>query len=246
VEYWLVAPPLRRHRTMSNEIKISPASLSAIEAFHDLPSSDFEAISQLLKAKNYQANQHMITLGENTRDVFFIISGTVRITTFTASGKEVSFRDMHAGQMFGELSAIDGQKRSTNVVALTESVVAGVHADVFFNLLSDYPQVNKFVLRQLTGLIRKLGDRIVEFSALSVKSRIHAELLRLARNNKLNDNAAEIIPAPTHQDIANRISTHREAVSREVSELNKKGIIKRNEGKLHIKDISKLEELLEK
>jgi len=231
---------------MSNVIKISPASLSAIEAFHDLPSGDFDAISQLLKAKNYQANQHIITLGENTRDVFFIISGTVRITTFTSSGKEVSFRDMQAGQMFGELSAIDGQKRSTNVVALTDSVVASVHADIFFNLLSDYPQVNKFVLRQLTGLIRKLGDRIVEFSALSVKSRIHAELLRLARNNKLNDNTAEIIPAPTHQDIANRISTHREAVSREVSELNKKGIIKRNEGKLYIKDISKLEELLEK
>lgn len=230
---------------MSNVSKISPASLSAIEAFHDLPSTDFDAISQLLKAQNYQSNQHIITLGEHTREVFFIISGTVRITTFTSSGKEVSFRDMQAGQMFGELSAIDGQERSTNVVALTDSVVASVHADVFFKLLSDYPQVNKFVLQQLTGLIRKLGDRIVEFSALSVKSRIHAELLRLANKNKLNDNTAEIVPAPTHQDIANRISTHREAVSREVSELNKKGIIKRNEGKLHIENISKLKELLE-
>ena len=230
---------------MNDVIKISPASLSAIEAFSGLPSSDFDVISQRLKANNYKSNQHIITLGDHSREVFFIISGTVRITIYTSGGKEVSFRDMQAGQMFGELSAIDGRARSTNVVALTDAVVASIHADTFFKLLADYPQVNKFVLQQLTGLIRKLGDRIVEFSALSVKSRIHAELLRLANNNKRNDNTAEIIPAPTHQDIANRISTHREAVSREVSELNKKGIIKRNEGKLHIKDISKLEAPLE-
>ena len=104
--------------------------------------------------------------------------------------------------------------------------------------------MNKFVLRQLTGLIRKLGDRVVEFSALSVKSRIHAEILRLAKNNLITENTAEITPSPTHQDIASRISTHREAVSREISELTKNAILKRSEGKLIVQDISKLEALL--
>ena len=229
---------------MNEAVKLTPDIISGIDVFRNLPSADYESLSHILKAHSYQANQRIINLGEHSQDVYFVIKGTVRITTFTSSGKEVTFQDMKAGQMFGELSAIDGEARSTNAVALTESQLAVVTAELFFKILSDYPKVNELILRQLTGLIRKLGDRIVEFSALSVKSRIHAEILRLAKNNMIDDNSAEITPSPTHLDIANRISTHREAVSRELSDLAKNGILKRNEGKLIVYDITQLESLL--
>lgn len=230
---------------MIEAIKITPDSLSTIEVFRDLTSTDYESLSHILKAQSFKPNHRIINLGEHTQDVFFVIKGKVRITTYTSTGKEVTFQDMKAGQMFGELSAIDGETRSTNVVALTDSILAVAPPESFFKILRDYPKVNERILRQLTGLIRKLGDRIVEFSALSVKSRIHAEIIRLARNNMLDGNTAEIIPSPTHLDIANRISTHREAVSREISDLTKNGILKRTDGKLIVLDVSKLESLLD-
>ena len=230
---------------MIEVIKITPDSLSNIEVFRDLTSTDYETLSHILKAQSFKPNQRIINLGEHTQDVFFVIEGKVRITTYTSTGKEVTFQDMKAGQMFGELSAIDGETRSTNVVALADSILAVAPPESFFKILRDYPKVNERILRQLTGLIRKLGDRIVEFSALSVKSRIHAEIIRLARNNMLDENTAEIIPSPTHLDISNRISTHREAVSREISDLTKSGILKRTDGKLIVLDVSKLESLLD-
>ena len=230
---------------MIEAINITPDSLSTIEVFRDLTSTDYETLSHILKAQSFKPNQRIINLGEHTQDVFFVIKGKVRITTYTSTGKEVTFQDMKAGQMFGELSAIDGETRSTNVVALADSILAVAPPESFFKILRDYPKVNERILRQLTGLIRKLGDRIVEFSALSVKSRIHAEIIRLARNNMLDDNTAEIIPSPTHLDISNRISTHREAVSREISDLTKSGILKRTDGKLIVLDVSKLESLLD-
>jgi len=230
---------------MTEAVKLSPATLSAIDVFSNLSLSDYESLSRIVKTHIYQTDEQLITLGDQTRDVFFIISGKVRITTFTAKGKEVTFQDMPAGKMFGELSAIDGQERSTNVVALSESTIASVSPSAFFQILQDYPKVNERLLQQLSGLIRKLSDRIIEFSALSVKDRVHAEILRLAKNNLLGNNTAEITPAPTHLDIANRISTHREAVSREISELNKSGILKKATGKLIVQDVAKLEEMLE-
>ena len=230
---------------MIEVIKITPDSLSNIEVFRDLTSTDYETLSHILKAQSFKPNQRIINLGEHTQDVFFVIEGKVRITTYTSTGKEVTFQDMKAGQMFGELSAIDGETRSTNVVALADSILAVAPPESFFKILRDYPKVNERILRQLTGLIRKLGDRIVEFSALSVKSRIHAEIIRLARNNMLDENTAEIVPSPTHLDIANRISTHREAVSREINDLTKSGILKRTDGKLIVLDVSKLESLLD-
>ena len=224
--------------------KITAEILSTIDVFQDLTTKDYESLAQILKAQTYQPNQRIINLGEHTQDVFFVLKGTVRITTFTSSGKEVTFQDMKPGQMFGELSAIDGEPRSTNAVALKETLLAVASADAFFRILHECPKVNESILKQLSGLIRKLGDRIVEFSALSVKSRIHAEILRLAKSNMISINEAEILPSPTHLDIANRISTHREAVSREISDLTKSGILKRTEGKLIVKDVAKLESLL--
>ena len=224
--------------------KITPETLNNIDVFRDLSSDDCKSLAQLLKVQNFKTNQRIINLGEHSQDVYFVIKGTVRITTFTSSGKEVTFQDMKAGQMFGELSAIDGEPRSTNAVAIKEAILAVASPEVFFKILHQYPRVNELLLKQLTGLIRKLGDRIVEFSALSVKSRIHAEILRLAKNNMITKNVAEIIPSPTHLDIANRISTHREAVSRELSDLTKNGILKRSEGKLIVQDVAKLESLL--
>lgn len=224
--------------------KITPETLSSIDVFQDLTASDYESLADILKAQSYQANQRIINLGEHTQDVFFVLKGAVRITTFTSSGKEVTFQDMKQGQMFGELSAIDGEARSTNAVALKETLLAIASAETFFKILHEYPKINEMILKQLTGLIRKLGDRIVEFSALSVKSRIHAEILRLAKSNMISINMAEIIPSPTHLDIANRISTHREAVSREISDMSKHGILKRTEGKLIVQDVAKLESLL--
>lgn len=117
---------------MTEAVKVSPATLSAIDVFRDLPLADYEALSHIVKTHTYQADEHIITLGDQTRDVFFIISGKVRITTFTTGGKEVTFQDMPAGKMFGELSAIDGQERSTNVVALSESLIAVASPNAFF------------------------------------------------------------------------------------------------------------------
>ncbi len=230
---------------MTEAVKVTPATISSIEIFRNLSLTDCESLSHILKAHSYKPNQQIITLGDHTQDVFFIIDGKVRITTYTSGGKEVTFQDMKAGQMFGELSAIDSQSRSTNVVALSKSQLAMVTPKSFFKILRDYPEVNELILRQLTGLIRKLGDRIVEFSTFSVKSRIHAEILRLAKNAGVKNNTAEIIPAPAHLDMANRISTHREAVSRELSDLTKSGVLKRSKGTLSILDVAQLEDLLD-
>lgn len=230
---------------MTDIVSVSPTMISAIDVFRDIPQKKRELLCSLLKARRYLPNESIISCGDDSKDVFFIISGKVRVTTYTTGGKEVSFRDMSAGQMFGELSAIDGQSRSADVLALEESIVAVTPPDTFMRILHEYPEANELILRQLTKLVRNLADRIIEFSALSVKNRIHAEILRLAKNNILDDNTAEISPAPTHLDIANRISTHREAVSREFSDLSKNGILQRSSGKLIVHDIAQLEALLD-
>ena len=70
-------------------------------------------------------------------------------------------------------------------------------------------------------------------------------MLRLAREHRIHDNQADIQPAPTHADIASRVSTHREAVTKEIGVLVKNGLIERARGVLRVQDVQRLELMVE-
>ena len=123
-------------------------------------------------------------------------------------------------------------------------MIGSVSAETFRSILEEYPTVSMALLTRLTNTVRALSERIFEFSTLAVKNRIHSELLRLAREGQRDGNVARISPAPTHADIASRISTHREAVTRELNELTKSGLISRDGRTLIISDLAELERLV--
>jgi len=190
--------------------------------------------------KRFETHQILIEHKDTTQDVFFISFGRARATLYAASGREISFRDLGPGEMLGEVSAIDTLPRSLSVVALTEMLVGIMPPEVFRELLRQYDQSATALMLRLTRLIRQLSERVVEVSTLSVQDRVHVELLRLAHISSPDQNTAVIFPAPTHIDIANRISTHREAVTREFGNLCRAGLLERRNGSLIIRDVKRL------
>jgi CRP-like cAMP-binding protein len=184
--------------------------------------------------------------GDRTDDVYFIVAGKVRATIYALSGKEVTFRDLGPGDVVGDLSAIDSGPRSATVVAIDESTVLSMSAASFWEVMQDYPAVSAAMLKELTKLVRTLSERVIEYSTLGVQNRLHAELLRLADAAGIADNAARIRPAPTHAEIASRIATHREAVTRELSHLASSGLLERmSGGGLVVKDVARLQRMVD-
>lgn len=229
---------------MSRVIDTTPDTLLGIDIFRMLDAEARARIARHCTASRYPAHHLVVRHEDASTDVYFVVSGRVRVTIYSRTGKEVSFRDMGAGEMFGDLSAIDGRPRTANVVTLEESMVISMRASAFKQVLMEHPAVAMTVMEQLAGLIRALSERVVEFSTLGVKNRIHAELLRLARGNMTGENTAAVSPAPTHADIASRVSTHREAVTREYNDLSSAGVIGRERGQLLIHDVARLETMV--
>jgi CRP/FNR family transcriptional regulator, cyclic AMP receptor protein len=92
--------------------------------------------------------------------------------------------------------------------------------------------------------IRALTTRVYEFSTLAVSNRIQAELLRLARLAETDGKSARITPAPTHTEIASPVSTHREAITRELTRLSRTGLIEQQRNALLVKDVERLTEMV--
>jgi CRP/FNR family transcriptional regulator, cyclic AMP receptor protein len=215
-------------------------SLKGIVLLADLSPETVEQIERRCTFKHYAPGEAILGYLDSSDDVFFLTLGEVRVTIYSSTGKAVSFREMPAGEIFGEFPAIDGGSRSASVEAHTNCLVASMSGASFRDLLRSEPTLAQALLPRLTRIIRTLTTRVYEFSTLAVNNRIQAELLRLAGLGPKKGNSARIVPAPTHVDIASRISTHREAVTRELTRLARIGIIERHRGTLVIKNLDRL------
>jgi CRP/FNR family cyclic AMP-dependent transcriptional regulator len=219
--------------------------LSTINAFNSLSDNVLVEISPLLIKKIIDAPGIILSSGDNSTEVYFIVSGLVRATMYSPSGREVSYQDIYPGDMFGEMTAIDQMCRSTHVIAIEDTVLLRLSSKNFIDLISTYPSVGLATLVKITKVNRFLCERIYEFSALDVNHRIRAELIRLAKGISPNSQGEVTIEnMPKHQELANRLATHREAVTRELNRLEKDGVIKKNKSKGLILDIQKLESMV--
>ena len=178
---------------------------------------------------------------DESTDVYVVLHGAVRVTVRTPGGKEAILGNFHEGDLFGEMAAIDDAPRSARIAALTRARLAVVPARAFLDLVFAAPQACHGLLRLLTARIRQQNERLLEHAALPSRLRLYAELLRLSRPRPAEGSAARAIsPPPTQSDLAARIGVRREAVSREMAALARRGLVRATRGAIHIPDAGAL------
>jgi len=222
------------------------AGLEGIEIFAGLTPAELDALAKRCVWREFAPKQQIVGHQDESHQVFFLVRGKARAVIRSLSGREVTFRDIPAGEMFGEFAAIDGGPRSATVEALQRCLAASMSPELFWDVLLTHPKAAAAMLKRLTRQIRALSERVFEFSTLAVRNRIHAELVRLGSECVQPDGSARLSPPPTHAEIASRISTHREAVTRELNELAQAGLIERRRGALVIRDLARLRRMVDR
>jgi CRP-like cAMP-binding protein len=226
-------------------VRPSALGLRGVKLLAGIPREALETLAQQCRWRRYLAGRRITSRDSPDHDVYLIVSGKVRITAYSLAGRQVTFRDIEAGEWFGDLAAIDGQARSADVDALEESVLASMTPAQFMGLLHGHPMACERVLRALVGMVRNLTDRIFELSTLGVQNRVQAELLRLAKEAGVRENRTRLDPAPKHAEIASKVGTNREEVTRVLSAMAKQGLLQRTEDRaLVITDVARLERIV--
>ncbi|MEL6947942.1 MAG: Crp/Fnr family transcriptional regulator [Pseudomonadota bacterium] len=222
----------------------------AIPLLRGLGHEHAEAFAKRCTWRTYEPSELIIDHHESSQDVRFILSGLTRVVVRMAEGREVIFNDCGAGEFFGELAAIDEGVRSANVTAVTRARLCIMPQQVFREVCAVSPEISWRVMNHLVAHIRRLSDRLSEFSFLKAKHRLFAELLRMSRDRPGHAAAGNdpetgelqriISPIPPQADIADRISSRREIVSREMKALERAGILERTKGGIVILDPTRL------
>jgi len=216
-------------------------SLDSIEIFAGLSPDERHALAARCTWRVFQPHQQIVGHQEDSRTVFFLTAGKARVTIFAVDGKQVTFRDITEGDMLGEWAAIDGRPRAASVEAVNRCTVAAMSQETFWEVLREQPAVTEVVLKRLVRQVRNLSDKVLELSTQAVRKRIQNELLRMAERVVTEEGNAVIFPAPTSADLAARVATTRETVTRELGDMSKDGLIQRKDGRtLVIPDVEKL------
>ena len=203
--------------------------LRKVPIFSDLSDSDLEKISSKMISRIYEKGK-MILLEESEGETFFIIlSGVVKVTRLSDDGREVILAILGESDFFGEMSLLDGEGRSANIVANEKSEVVTLSRRDFLDCLQKYPKIAIALLEELAVRLRKSDQHIESLSLSDSEQRIGITLIRLAEElGTIKQGDVNVKNLPYQQDLANMAGTSRETVSRTLKLLESKSLLKRD------------------
>src|SRR5918998_4492612 len=130
------------------------ARLSNVALLSDL-TIDLAPFEARCNWRRFDPEETLVDFDDLSTDVYFLLSGDVRVLMRTASGKEVILDEMRPGELFGELAAMDGIKRSANVTALTRGETCVMPASVFREIVFSYRDVADRLFCLMSSRIRE-------------------------------------------------------------------------------------------
>ncbi|MEJ2616265.1 MAG: Crp/Fnr family transcriptional regulator, partial [Ignavibacteriaceae bacterium] len=161
----------------------------------------------------------------------------------SSDGKEVILSILGDSDFFGEMSVIDGQSRSANVIAMEDSVLLIIQRSEFLELLHTHPEVGISLLQELTQRLRVADVKIKSLSLKDSDGKVATVILQLAEDmGMIKNGVVEIEKLPFQHDLANMAGTSRETISRTLSSFEKKGLIEHEGSKLRILNYNKFRE----
>ena len=215
-------------------------TIRKIPLFADLDDDRAAKLTRACGWKSHEANELVIDYEDESTDVRFILSGAVRVILRVAAGREMILAELKEGDHFGEIAAIDGASRSANVTAIEPARMCIMPGHVFREILNEDAAINLTILKELAGRIRSLNTRLSEHSFLQTRHRLYCELIRLSRPRAVDRTQRAISPPPVQKDLAARIGSRREIVSREIAQLKRDDIVETTTGALVIKNVDAL------
>ena len=207
-----------------------------------LSDEDREALTSLGHRRRYRRGSTLFSEGDQSTHVVLILSGQVRVSYMTDSGREIYFATKDVGDLLGELSAIDGRPRSATATTLGAAEVLIVDGPDFMDFVRTRPEAALLLLRMVSARLRDADRRQVEFGALDTVERVARRLLELApAPGDGDDEGAEVLIPISQQELAAWTGSSREAVNKALAVLRGPGWVATRRGGVVLVDRAGLE-----
>lgn len=215
-----------------------------------LSDSDQKIIFGLCRRRSVRPRTVIVSQGTTGRDMFIVASGSLKVSVLSGEGKEISFVVLRQGDYFGELSMIDGRRRSATVTAIehSELLVLG-HAE-YQLLLREHPHTaSQFLTQMLLTLANRVRatDELYQDSVfLDVSSRLAKFLLSASSEESDSGHGVRQLNVKLSQyELGTMVNASRESVNKQLRDWEQQGIVDVSKGRITLLSPAQLQQKAE-
>jgi CRP-like cAMP-binding protein len=218
--------------------------LSKTALFGPLEETDRRAVAQEMRDTTYDAGQVIFGRGDPGRDIYLVVSGRVRLSVLTAEGRELSFAHAEQGQVFGEISVLDGGMRTADATAVSKVAALTLSKASLMRLIETRPVVREAVIKFLCSRVREADHQLEGIALYPIEVRLARFFLATATQKAGADIGEKVVlDLPISQsELALLIGASRPKVNAALALLEDGGAIERKEGRFTC-DIEALEDI---
>lgn len=200
---------------------------------------DKEIILQQCTRRVVKPRTVIVSQGSTDRDMFIVASGGLKVSVVSDEGKEISFVVLREGEHFGELSMIDGRRRSATVTAIERSELLVLSHSDYQSLLQQHPHTaTQLLTRLLLTLANRLRatDELYQDSVfLDVSSRLAKFLLNTSSKDTGTGQEQRLMDVQLSQyELGTLVNASRESINKQLREWESQGIVSINKGKISL------------
>ena len=200
--------------------------LRTVPIFAELTDGDIASLGRLASRRRFPKDTVVFFENEEGDSFFMILDGRIKVTILGDDGREVILSMLGPGDFFGEMALLDNEPRSATAIAVEETELLSLHRTDFQTVLTENRSITSALIKVLTARLRRANHQISTLALLDVYGRVARVIVDMAREEgrRLRDGRIAFRRA-THQEIANRIGTTRETVTRMLKDLERQGLI---------------------
>jgi len=197
--------------------------------FAALPDASIEELSRAIQRRSYSAGETIFSAGSDGNALYIIAKGDVKIVVTSPTGQPITLAMLGPGDTFGELSLLDGGRRSADARADAPTDLLTLFRDDFLRIIEADPSSLRALLATLAGMIRNMNVKVAEFAMLDVAGRISKVLLEMAeRHGRETSEGVRIDKPLAYADIASLCGLYPVEVERVMANYQYEGYLLRD------------------
>lgn len=219
------------------------ATLRRVPLFNELSEEELRTLALNTVRKRYGPGAIIFSEGDSCRELLIVEEGSVRLSKTAPSGREQLIAIERAGSTLVEAPVFDGGSYSVTASAESQAILLSLSAELFRAICLQNPEVAVKVIKVLGHRLRHLDSLVEDLAFSTVRGRLVAHLLRLAREiGRPHDGGLEFELDENNEQLAARLGTVRELISRNLGRLHGERLIQMRRRTVQIPDAKRLEE----
>lgn len=189
---------------------------------------------------SYGNRQRIFDKGDSGDRLLGVLGGQVRIYVMSSEGRELIMNVMMPGELFGEISLIDGKTRSASAVAVGPTDLLHIRRHDFLALLKGDGALCLHFMELLCERVRWTSGLLEDASLLDLPTRLAKRLVRLAEHGETEGAGVRLGVRLSQTDLGNMLGVTREAINKTLGEWKREGLVETESGQLTILDLKRL------